>query len=272
MLPILAVVMLGLSQAGRAGIYIVILQLVLAAYLKNVLIFRHHPIKYVLVRGLFLSPILFGVFIGGQLIREGFGAAEIEDIFRIAPQLRAYLFGGVSAYSTWIAEVYDWDFTLGRYTFAALFDVLGLAPQEIGIYDSYLRISPSGETSNVYTAYRSFIDDFSIIGACICYMMLGVFTGSVAIRLMRGQMESVAILVPLLSFLTFSPMASLTYFNSFLLSCFAPYILVRMSMSGAIITPLRKYDLHRESSGIPDVLAVEETLDHIGLPLATAQV
>ncbi len=38
------------------------------------------------------------------------------------------------------------------------------------------------------------------------------------------------------------------------------------------ITPLRKYDLHRESSGIPDVLAVEETLDHIGLPLATAQV
>lgn len=40
----------------------------------------------------------------------------------------------------------------------------------------------------------------------------------------------------------------------------------------ALITPLRKYDLHRESSGIPDVLAVEETLDHIGLPLATAQV
>ena len=39
-----------------------------------------------------------------------------------------------------------------------------------------------------------------------------------------------------------------------------------------LITPLRKYDLHRESSGIPDVLAVEETLDHIGLPLATAQV
>ena len=38
------------------------------------------------------------------------------------------------------------------------------------------------------------------------------------------------------------------------------------------ITPLRKYDLHRESSGIPDVLAVEETLDHIGLPLATVQV
>ncbi len=40
----------------------------------------------------------------------------------------------------------------------------------------------------------------------------------------------------------------------------------------ALITPLRKYDLHRESSGIPDVLAVEETLDHIGLPLATVQV
>ena len=39
-----------------------------------------------------------------------------------------------------------------------------------------------------------------------------------------------------------------------------------------IITPLRKYDLHRESSGIPDVLAVEETLDHMGLPLAAVQV
>ena len=39
-----------------------------------------------------------------------------------------------------------------------------------------------------------------------------------------------------------------------------------------LITPLRKYDLHRESSGIPDVLAVEETLDHMGLPLAAVQV
>ena len=44
------------------------------------------------------------------------------------------------------------------------------------------------------------------------------------------------------------------------------------SIDATLITPLRKYDLHRESSGIPDVLAVEETLDHIGLPLATAQV
>ena len=47
---------------------------------------------------------------------------------------------------------------------------------------------------------------------------------------------------------------------------------LKPSTIGCIITPLRKYDLHRESSGIPDVLAVEETLDHIGLPLATAQV
>ena len=47
---------------------------------------------------------------------------------------------------------------------------------------------------------------------------------------------------------------------------------IRRRIISKIITPLRKYDLHRESSGIPDVLAVEETLDHIGLPLATAQV
>ena len=59
-----------------------------------------------------------------------------------------------------------------------------------------------------------------------------------------------------------------------------PDLLTRMSMDSKLktarlqelITPLRKYDLHRESSGIPDVLAMEETLDHIGLPLATVQV
>ena len=53
-----------------------------------------------------------------------------------------------------------------------------------------------------------------------------------------------------------------------------PYIpkKVILNVFPGLITPLRKYDLHRESSGIPDVLAVEETLDHIGLPLATAQV
>ena len=58
----------------------------------------------------------------------------------------------------------------------------------------------------------------------------------------------------------------LTYFHDEASDC------VTLLLPAVVITPLRKYDLHRESSGIPDVLAVEETLDHIGLPLATAQV
>lgn len=229
LLPVLAVVLLGMSQSGRTGIFIVLVQFMLCIYLKNLIVFKRHPVRFTCIGGMYLSFLAFCFFVSGQFLREGFGATEFDDVIRVASQLRAYLFGGVSAYSTWIGDEFEWEMpTWGRYSFSALFDLLGLFPQAPGVYDSYSRIASSGETANIFTAYRSFIEDFSIVGACIIYMSVGGITGHIAVKVIQGKSEFLAILVPALSFLTFSPMLSLTYYNSFILSCFAPYLLMRI--------------------------------------------
>lgn len=227
-LSMVAVLLLGMSQSGRAGILVVLLQVIIVTYFKNVLIFRKKASWFFLRK--LLSPILlmFSIFFGGQFLREGFGAIDSEDLIRVLHSLRGYLFGGVSAYSSWIQDSYNMDsISFGRYSFSSLFAALGIYAQAPGIYDEYLSISSSGETSNVFTAYRSFIDDFSIVGACVFYFIAGITVGSIAFNFIRGKVNLILILIPVISWLAFSPLASLTYFNSFLLSCLLPFVLVR---------------------------------------------
>jgi oligosaccharide repeat unit polymerase len=226
-LPMIGVIISGISQAGRAGTMIVLLQIIITVYLKQTIV-----LKKSLARTFFTCAVLPGtfmaiVFIGGQFLREGFHSMEFEDIARVINSLRGYLFGGISAFSYWICRIYNWGPpTLGRYSFSSLFSVLGIFPQAPGVYDYYAPIA-NGESSNLYTAYRSFIEDYTIVGACLLYFVAGVFIASIARKIVKGDETVVLVLIPMLSWLAFSPMYSVTYFNSFLLSCFLPYLLVR---------------------------------------------
>lgn len=228
LLPVFSVLVLGMSQSGRAGTVLIILQLIFAIYLKNIIVLK---------RGLFIAIykstlipfLLFGVvFIGGQFLREGFGSTDSNDISRVLYSLRGYLFGGVSAFASWFDSSSSWNIpALGVYSFSSLFDALGLFPQAPGIYDEYLLISNLGETSNIFTAYRSFIDDFTFLGACFVYGFAGFFITSIIYLLSKGKDVYVTVALPFLTWLAFSPMASLTYFNSFLVSCFLPFFIIK---------------------------------------------
>lgn len=227
-LPMIAILLLGMSQSGRAGVMIVILQIIIAVYLKSLVIMKQSAM-HLLFRGL-LPPILLLtiIFFAGQFLREGFSSVDSSDFSRVLYTLRGYLFGGVSAFSSWIDNVYNVkNISFGRYSYSSLFAALGIYPQAPGVYDEYLAISLTGETSNLFTAYRSFIDDFSIVGACFLYFLSGIITGFIGIKFVRGRSDFILILIPVISWLAYSPLSSLTYFNSFLLSCFFPFYISR---------------------------------------------
>lgn len=226
--PMVSVLVLGLSQSGRAGTMIVILQIILVVYLKNLLVFQRGYFVSIFKSAFLPAILLIVVFVGGQFLREGLSSAEGEDVFRVFYSLRAYLFGGVSAFSSWFDYSSDWNMpTFGRYSFSSLFDVLGIFPQAPGVYDEYVSISDNWETSNLFTAYRSFIDDFTFVGACFFYGLAGFFIALAINFLAGGWVYFISLAIPFLSWLIFSPMFSLTYFNSFLISCFFPYFLIR---------------------------------------------
>jgi oligosaccharide repeat unit polymerase len=226
--PLVSVVLMGLSQAGRAGTIIVIMQILTVIYFKHVVNNNGIKIKFMLKLSMILTIIILIVFIGGQLQREGFSSNEVGEALRVLESLRGYLFGGVSAFSTWLVNFNIFTFpTLGRYSFSSLFNFLGLYEQAPGIYNEYSAISEYNETSNIYTAYRSFIDDFTILGACLFYLIAGYLIANKTTRFIAGDRAYISIIIPIFSWLLWSPMASITYFNSFLLSCFIPYIIVK---------------------------------------------
>jgi oligosaccharide repeat unit polymerase len=234
LVPPLAVVLLGAAQAGRAGTLIVLLQWGGAVLLKRAAEPGHRLPRAVVV----LPASLFAVFVLGQLLREGFAAAGGEDVVRVLLTLRSYLFGGVSAFAYYCDHMWSAAaVTLGKFSFSSLWASLGIAAQEAGVYDDYVQIAPTGEVTNIYTAYRSFIDDFTLPGAFLLYGAAGLACGHLYGRLVRGDRRLATVLIPVVSWLMFSPLYSLTYFNSFLLSLFLPYLLVRWATRGAGAPP-----------------------------------
>lgn len=221
----LAVILAGIAQAGRAGTMVMLLQWALAVLFKT----RMTRNWALLHKALWLLFGVVVVFILGQLFREGFDEqVGSQSIGRTLETSRGYLFGGISAFAYYIDRLFDFGYmAYGKYSFSSLFAALGWAKQEIGIYDTYAPISSIGETTNVYTAFRSFIDDFTLPGAGLFYFGAGVTTSYLNEHFVAGRTVLITILVPLYSWLVFSPMASLTYFNSFLLSLIAPYLFLR---------------------------------------------
>jgi oligosaccharide repeat unit polymerase len=233
LLPMIGVLLLGMAQAGRAGTIIVLLQVLITVYLKNVIELKRSAARAIVNCTALPVVLMVAIFLGGQLFREGWRSAGSDDILRVIYSLRSYLFGGVSAFSYWINNFYDVGvLTLGKYSFSSLFNALGIAAQEPGVYDQYLPIASNGDVTNLYTAYRSFIEDFSLYGACIVYFLSGIAIAAVMRNFVKGKRVLVPLLIPLLSWLAFSPMYSATYFNSFLLSCVLPYFLVRRASRG----------------------------------------
>jgi oligosaccharide repeat unit polymerase len=228
LLPFLGVVIFGVAQAGRAGLVIVLLQAGITIVLREVLAHRRQMAYVVRRVSVFvLLPVVI-VSLGGQFLREGRLADANTMPLRIEKLIRSYGFGGVSAFAYFIDHSVQWSsFTGGRYSFASLFGALGLAEQAPGVYTEYVPITPDGDTVNIFTAYRSFIDDFTIVGAGAFYVVSGVAAGYGYQRFVGGSMALITFLIPLFSWLAFSPWYSLTYFNSFLASLVGPYILLR---------------------------------------------
>jgi oligosaccharide repeat unit polymerase len=225
-LPVLSVILFGFSQSGRAGTIIIMLQAFAATYFRDLFFHRANPIRRFASRTFTLMAIGLIVFVGGQMLREG-GEGSADDFVRIFHNLRGYLLGGISAFSYYVDHwMSTAPFSLGRYTFSSLYQALGLFVQAPGVYDEYAPISVTGETTNLYTAYRSLIDDFTIAGAIIFCVVMGFYSGRFFAGAMKGNFKYFGPIISLYTWALFSPLFSLTYFNSFLAAIILPWICI----------------------------------------------
>ena len=242
-LPFISLLLMGVAQAGRAGFMMILVQIFIGSYFKiiykNAVNFKidkskivSFPEKKLLINSLKLLVVVAVIFIGGDMLRNqnfdlqgGAGNAGL-DMFR------SYLFGGIGAFSTYI-ENYDFlsyhTYGYGRFSFSSLYDLLGIHKNQLGIYTDYLRTSSkdSFEVSNVFTAFRQYIDDFGVLGTIFFLLTFGFISGRIFQSAVKGNMGSISICVGIYSILFHSFLLSVTVHNGVLISLILPYIIIK---------------------------------------------
>lgn len=181
---------------------------------RNRVVETRNLLKYLSVGIFIIFFLLIGMFVriyGGSSCTVKLALSVMHDIFA------NYAFAHLLAFDHWFAG-FTWEvFTGGQYTFFGIFNTLGLANREIGIFRDVLYIGSLH--TNVYTVFRSIVTDFSPIGGLLFMALLG-FIASYAYKKVRFSKESeplaVTVLVMVYAFILWSFVTSVFAYASYI--------------------------------------------------------
>ena len=147
-------------------------------------------------------------------------------------RMRAYFFGYLAAFTHWMGTLDNANLSGGLTTFAGPFNLMGIMERSLGFYDP-VNIS-SGVSTNIFTALRGLVIDFSISGSIVIAFIMGFF---IQLSYQRGLSGSIINTLPISMFYAFtlySPLISIFHYNSILFSWFAISIPILMSKNGSL--------------------------------------
>jgi oligosaccharide repeat unit polymerase len=162
-----------------------------------------------LVLALFFGGIFIGIFILTAWLREAGG----EFIFSsMIENIRAYFFGYLSSFTQW-AQNYSYDnLSMGLITFAGPADLMGLTNRGLGFYNE---ISILGEShTNIFTALRGIIHDYSILGGFIFFVLFGLLSSLAYQKCLQNKIFWIIPLSVFYAFTIYSPLISIFNYNS----------------------------------------------------------
>lgn len=216
-LPLLIMSFYSIIFAARAGLYISIFMWISGVLVSNLL---KHGEKYKVFyfKKLFLLIVVFFVLIFSycfiQVLRIGKFSQEIFT--SIIQNAKVAIWGYLPAFSVWLDTANLLGFSGGNYTFAGLFDLLGLGMKQQGLYSPVY--FPTGESTNIYTMFRALIEDYSIVGMFIFWFVVGILSTLAYVKTCNGKLTWSIILSAFYSMSFFSNLYSIFIFNSVLFS------------------------------------------------------
>jgi oligosaccharide repeat unit polymerase len=235
----ISLLILGITQAGRAGFMMILFQIFIASFWREIFrnlinknsssSFLNSP-EYKLVKSsLRLVSFVGVIFVGGDMLRSQNFSFDSEIIGQGLSSFKVYLFGGIAAFTTYLNDYKFGELGWGRYSFSSLYDLLGIHKNTIGIYTDYLRISSVDVTSdtNIFTAFRQFMDDFGIFGTIILMFFFGTICFVFFRKAIKGDVASIAFMIVFYTFIFHTPLLSITVHNSVLISAILPYFIIK---------------------------------------------
>ena len=154
-----------------------------------------------------LAALMFGV----QLSRRG--ADTVDELAQVAEVLAVSGVGHVFALRQWFDESMNWlPQTLGARSFAGIFELIGAAPREAGLYGDQ-NVDVGDSFTNVYSALRGLIEDVGIALSFALFVALG-WSGALFER--RTSALSRTFLAIQVAWILWSPITSVFNYNSLL--------------------------------------------------------
>ncbi len=213
--PILIALFYGLILAVRSGLLLSII-LWLAGWLGAKVLFKNYLFNFKTVMLAALSFMIFiMLFISVKWLRSG--ADDPFLIILLLDNARISLFGFISAFSTWVKDYQYAGLTFGANTLSGPLDLFGIIDREIGYYKENIFLAGKGYT-NIYTAFRGLIEDFSIPGSLIIGFAIGVLARISFNKCCRSQFMWLIPLTLFYAFVLYSPIISLFNYNSVIMA------------------------------------------------------
>jgi len=147
------------------------------------------------------------------------------DVDNYSIQLKGNLFGYLAVLDYFIANEPSHARSWGQYSVAGVADFMGMTNRVAALNYEPIVIA-NGVDTNIYTAFRGLIQDFSLPGALFLSLLGGAAAGRAYTRACAGRMRATVVLAAFYSFILWSPIVSVFNYNSVLLGLIVSWIVI----------------------------------------------
>tara|TARA_Y100000590_G_scaffold346139_1_gene396243 strand:- start:3331 stop:4413 length:1083 start_codon:yes stop_codon:yes gene_type:complete len=233
--PLIAAIILGIIEGSRTSILLGIILfgsawMSTSMYKNNQAVTRKGSyLKFAF--GIGISLLLFTIsFIFIQWLRQGMDGI-IFDL--LIDRIRAYFFGYLAAFSKWLVSSNpEISFYPGFVTFAGPFNLLGIMERPLGFY-SPINITTDIST-NIFTAFRGIVSDFSIPGSILIAFIIGFISQSIFQDKSKSNLFNIVPISMFYAFTLYSPLISIFHYNSILFSWLILYIILILAKNESV--------------------------------------
>ena len=153
------------------------------------------------------------------------GGAESDFLlYAIINTIKSAVLGSTTVFTTWLQNYKQHSLAFGLYTFAGPMDIIGLNERQLGFYTEFVSL-PNGY-SNIYTAFRGLIHDFTLTGSKLICFFIGILSQLSYQRCRDGNIIWIIPLSLFFAFILFSPFISIFSSNSVTMAWIISYFVL----------------------------------------------
>lgn len=163
-----------------------------------------------------------GIYSGLYLVR----GRQFENVSEASVMLGTDLLAYLAVFDNWVRYPEPQPLSFGAYSFGGIFEFVGLKSRERALnYEPV--VLKSGIDSNIYTAFRGLIEDFSLPGSMLLLLIVGAVVGWAYTRLCSGKISWLWALSAYYIYILWSPIMSAFYYNGILLAVLVAAFAIR---------------------------------------------